>query len=109
MSAERIRAVRKALHMSQTVFAETLGTTRNVIGNYEYGRVEPKKPFMGLICSIHNVNPDWLLNGNGEMFAPSADEGIDEATEMYIRLIPQFRKYSLEQIKDLLRSQNGGK
>ena len=111
MLSKRLREVRTALDLTQTQFGEALGTTRSVIGNYEYGRGKPKKPFLRLICTIYNVNSEWLINGTGEMFNPpfipdEAEE--DEALTLYTRLSPAFRRYALKQIKELLEVQDGG-
>jgi transcriptional regulator with XRE-family HTH domain len=109
--ADRIKTIRKSLHLSQTEFGEALGTTRSVIGNYEYGRVEPKKPFLGLICSVFNVNSDWLNTGAGQMFAPSplpsvANQELHEVMTIFNALSPLFQKYALQQIKGLWELQN---
>ncbi|AME03635.1 helix-turn-helix domain-containing protein [Selenomonas sp. oral taxon 136] len=71
---ERIKAVRKSLtpKMSQTVFAEALGTKRDTIANYEGGRVIPTDTFIQLLCTKFNISEDWLRTGEGEMYK---DEG----------------------------------
>ena len=108
MLTERIRTLRKALKLSQAEFGKILGTTRDVIGNLEYGRSTPKPSFLDLICTIFNVNSDWLLNGTGEMFkpVPQTDEELEEATRIFDKLSPTLRKYALQQIKGLLEVQN---
>lgn len=64
----RIKALRKALKLSQTEFAQKLGMTMQGIQKWEYGTVEIKLSSLNLISETFNVNPDWLLNGTGEMF-----------------------------------------
>ena len=109
MLKDRIKQLRKELKLSQNKFAETLGTSRDVIGNLEYGRSEPKKAFLDLICHIHNVKSEWLINGEGEeMFnpVPPPNEELEEATNVFSKLSPNLQKYALQQIKGLLEVQN---
>jgi len=77
---ERIKELRKEhLKLSQAAFGERLGVNRDVINNIENNRLskpEQKLSLMKLICKEFQVNEDWLLNGNGEMFEelPEDDE-----------------------------------
>lgn len=65
---DRVKAVRKTLRLSQTAFGERLGVGIGVIKNIEYAYVDPKEPFLSLLCEVFDVNPDWLMHGTGEMF-----------------------------------------
>lgn len=65
---ERIKDVRKSASLSQTDFAERLGTTRGVITNLEGGKTTPNEPFINLICREFNVDEHWLRTGEGDMF-----------------------------------------
>lgn len=65
---ERIKLLRKELHLTQQEFAERLGIKRNTIATYEIGRNEPIDAVIKLICGEFNVNEDWLRSGEGEMF-----------------------------------------
>jgi transcriptional regulator with XRE-family HTH domain len=65
---ERIKELRKALDLSQTEFGEALHVSRGVINNIDRNLVEPKPLFLDSIISTFNVNPEWLLDGDGEMF-----------------------------------------
>lgn len=65
---ERIKDVRKSASLSQTDFAEHLGTTRGVITNLEFGKTTPNDPFIKLICREFNVDEHWLRTGDGDMF-----------------------------------------
>lgn len=80
---ERIKTVRKDVGMSQNEFAEHLGVTRSVISNLELNRLakpEQKTSLIKLISREFNVNEDWLLTGEGEMYIVSEqDEKLAEA------------------------------
>ena len=64
---ERIKEIRRSSGLSQTDFAERLGTTRGVITNLEGEKTSPNEPFIKLICREFNVNEGWLRTGEGEM------------------------------------------
>ena len=64
---ERIKEIRRSSGLSQTDFAERLGTTRGVITNLEGEKTSPNEPFIKLICREFNVNDDWLRTVEGEM------------------------------------------
>ena len=105
---ERIKAVRKALNLSQREFGEKMGVGRDVIGNIEYGRVPPKELFLKHLCQQYKVNPHWLETGDGEMFEANPEETakIDEALSISKSLRPEFQEYALEQIKKLSELQD---
>ena len=65
---ERIKALRKKLKMSQDIFAEKLGLTKNYISLIENGNRSLSRQSMKVLCSMFNVNEDWLRNGIGDMF-----------------------------------------
>ncbi len=81
---DRIRKLRKNLDLTQQEFADRLGTKRNTIANYEIGRNEPSNSVFTLICREFNVNPEWLRNGEGDMFnvVLEEDEYFAAATEI---------------------------
>lgn len=82
---DRVKAVRKSLKLSQTAFGERLGVGIGVIKNIEYASVDPKEPFLILLCEVFNVNPDWLMHGTGEMFL-ERDSG-DEIAEFLASIL----------------------
>lgn len=65
---ERVKTLRKELKLTQTEFGEKLGRNVRTIQYYEAGNRQIDSATIKLICSVYNVNPDWLLNGTGEMF-----------------------------------------
>ena len=75
---ERLKELRKALHLTQKVFAERIGAKQNTIATYEMGRNNPSDPVIQSICIAFGVNEDWLRNGVGDMFLPT-DRNADIA------------------------------
>lgn len=106
----RIRAVRKALKLSQKDFGAALGVSRDVIGNIEYGRVPPKEPFVALLCHQCKVNRSWLETGEGEMFANALPKDMaSEAREIFSALRPELQDFALEQMRKLAELQKKDK
>lgn len=70
LTEQRLKELRKALHLTQQDFALRLGISRNNIATYEIGKSRPGDAVMALICKTFNVNETWLRTGEGEMFAP---------------------------------------
>lgn len=67
---ERIKKIRNALGFTQQEFADKIKVKRNTVATYEMGRSVPSDSAIALICSVFNVNEEWLRNGTGEMFQP---------------------------------------
>ena len=50
------------------MLADKIGTSRGVISNIEYGKVEEPQPMViNAICNVLNINKDWLITGIGGM------------------------------------------
>ena len=78
---ERIKAVRKSLvpKVSQTAFAEMLGTTRAAIAPYERGIVTPSDTFIQLL----NISEEWLRTGKEPMHKSDIEAQVDAYTRGY--------------------------
>ena len=70
---DRIKELRRALHLTQQEFADRLGIKRGALANYEVGRNEPIDAVVSLMCREFQVSEQWLRTGEGEMF-PSLSE-----------------------------------
>ncbi len=107
--SNRIKAIRKALKLSQREFGERLGVSRDVISNLEYGRVQPKELFIQHMCQLYGVSRHWLETGQGEMFDDvPPDDKLIEAITIFKSLRPEFQDYALEQIRRLAELQEKG-
>ena len=65
---ERLKILRKSLGLTQTEFGKRIGMTMQGIQKWEKGKSKPQQSTIKALISTFNVNPDWLLNGTGEMF-----------------------------------------
>lgn len=71
-SSERIKHLRKnILDKTQEAFALELGLSRANIANIENDRIALTDRTLKDICERFNVNKEWILSGEGEIFVPS--------------------------------------
>lgn len=84
---DRIKLIRQSLRkkpkVSQTEFAQMLGTTRPAIASYETGKVTPSDTFIQLMCSKFNVNEHWLRTGEGDIFIKNDEAILSQVVEQY--------------------------
>jgi len=67
---QRLKELRYKLGLSQKEFAEKLGIHYMTLSKYESEKYPPSLRFIKKLEEIFNVNPQWLLEGVGEMFLP---------------------------------------
>lgn len=79
----RIRKLRKYLDLTQQEFAGKIGSSQNILANYETGRRNPSNSVINNICKTFNVNEEWLRNGEGEMFLPEAGKELEALAKKY--------------------------
>lgn len=73
--------------MERKEFAEKVGVVEGTLGNYERGERTPDLKFFALIKGHQqNINLNWLITGQGEMYERSNHVS---ASEEFIKL-PQF-------------------
>ena len=66
----RLRAVRKALGLTQQEFAAEVGLKQSTIAMYEIGHGKASERVITTLCKEYDINRNWLLTGEGEMFRP---------------------------------------
>ena len=67
---DRLRAIQDKNEMTKKEFAESLGIPKSTLEGYMYGKRNPNKAFIRLVCDRFSVNEQWLLTGEGSMYAP---------------------------------------
>ncbi len=116
---EKIKAVRKNLGLTLEKFGEKLGVTKVAIFNIEKGNRGLTEQMAIAICRTYNVNYDWLIHDEGEMFSNAPDTVLDELcmqyelddmdkmlAELYIGLSEEYRKEVKAHLKSLIRKYN---
>ena len=88
---DRLKELRKSLKLSQAAFGAKVGVSRDVINNFENGRVDLKDNFIQLICLKFSINETWLRTGEGDMYRKTTSERLDEIAEE-LQLTPNQTK-----------------
>lgn len=79
---ERILHLLKTRGLSSTQFADKVGVQRSSISHVLSGRNKPSLDFITkILLAFPDVNPDWLLMGNGEMIRDTITKITDTDTE----------------------------
>ena len=68
-SGERLKILRKTFGLNQSDFGEKIGLKQAAIGLLENSDRKITERTLMLLEEKYNVNRDWLLTGEGEMFA----------------------------------------
>ena len=115
---ERIKKVRKREDLTQQEFADRLGMKRNSIAQVESGRNTSDQTIIS-ICREFGVNEEWLLTGEGEMFAPKSTNALETlveerglshsayiAIEKFLGLKPELQEGILNYIVDVAAAIN---
>ena len=115
---DRIKTLRKALHLNQSDFGAKVGVKGNTIGNYEIGLRNPSDAVIFSICREFDVNEQWLRTGEGEMFNQSVESTVDRlcaelhASELesgiiraYFRIDPRIREPFIQRMIQEMQSE----
>ena len=86
---ERLKLLRKSLGLTQTEFGEKIGLSLRGIVKWEKGESKPQQSTIKALVSTFNVNPDWLLNGTGEMFLDNASRQQEVSDIISIPYYPE--------------------
>lgn len=109
---ERVKEVRKALGLTLDKFGEKVGVKKQTVSRIENGVNNVTDQMVLSICREFNVNYDFLINGEGEMFDDLPQTVLDELcaqydlddldrtlVEMYIEMPEQVRDYLKQEIR----------
>ncbi|MDR1175807.1 MAG: helix-turn-helix domain-containing protein [Treponema sp.] len=103
---ERIKEIRTRLNISQRDFSQRIFISQTLLGEIELGNRTVTDRTIQLISTEFNLNKDWILTGQGDMFtAPPPDIQLENLIEIYKQLDVVLRNYLLEQSKSLLKLQ----
>lgn len=69
--------------MTQVDFAKSLGVSNPAISKLESGINGLSDRMIKTICSLYNVNENWLRTGEGDIFNAPSNSVIDELKKKY--------------------------
>lgn len=114
--AARVKEIRKSLSMTMEKFGERLGVGKTAISKIENNERSLTDQMAKSICREYNVNYDWLIYGEGEMFSRLPQTVLDELcrqyrlddfdralVEMYISLPENSRNFVKAEIRDMIK------
>ena len=109
---ERVKEIRKALGLTLDKFGEKVGVKKQTVSRIENGVNNVTDQMVLSICREFNVNYDYLMNGEGEMFDDLPQTVLDELcvqynldnldrtlVEMYLEMPDQVRDYLKQEIR----------
>lgn len=101
---ERIKQIRKSKKLSQQEFGKSLNLSQNHICSIEKGTRAVTDRLISDICRVYNVNKDWLLTGNGDMYddplAPFVIE--DEEVKEFVKSFLKMDDFMQDKIKEMV-------
>ncbi len=75
----RLKALRRALKISQKDFAAQIDVSGSYLSEIESGKTRPGYNFIMLISAEFRINPSWLLLEQGDMFLGDPPQSPDSA------------------------------
>lgn len=110
---ERVKLLRKTLKLSGEKFGEKIGVKRSAISQIETGKNNLSDQIIKNICTVYNVNEEWLRTGDGEMFIETKESFLNNISKQYslddldIKIIESYLNlspYGREFIKNYIKS-----
>lgn len=80
---ERVKEIRTVLSLTLEKFGEKLGVGKTAISKIEKNERSLTDQMAKSICREYNVNYDWLMDEDGEMFSDLPQTVLDELCSQY--------------------------
>ena len=113
---ERIKVIRKELDLTLEKFGEKLGVGKTAISKIEKNERNLTDQMAKSICREYNVDYDYLMYGEGDMFTDLPKTIVDElcmqfdlddfdrsVVEMYLDLPAELRQAIKAKVKDMVQ------
>ena len=107
MNGQRLKALRKALKLSQVELGEALKINASAISQMETNRIRPSLDTLYALSKNYDANLHWLITGEGVMFCGKKNQHLDPAkTKLY--QLQQLVNDQLRQITQVQHSMEDG-
>ena len=107
---DRIKELRTALKLTQVQFAENIGVKGGVVSAWEKGSAPLPQGRLLIISDTYGVNSNWIMKGEGEMFASESDApkskrdaALDYVCSILRDLPEERRRDATEFLRELVR------
>lgn len=120
--SDRVKEVRNSKGMSQAEFSKMLGIGQSTLAMMEVSKRKISERHIKTICSICNIEEQWLRTGEGPMYVERESSTLTQVTNLlklddteqkflaaYLNLPPEIKKNLKEtcrQVVDFYSSQN---
>lgn len=110
---DRLKLAMDYLDVTAYKIGKDTPVSRELIGKYLTGNTDPSSTNLAIITDYLNLNTDWLLKGEGEMWKQKPQDensttivsepkvSYDKYTEKYINKLEEDNKYFLKLVEDL--------
>ena len=92
MYKDRIKQIRTKLNLSVAKMAEKILIPARTITGYERGERMPSIEFLANLSTIFNINANWFVSGEGEMFNPKEPRQDEQLEELVARIVEKKMK-----------------
>lgn len=97
---ERVKYLRNELGLNQTEFAEKINIKRSTVAGYENNSRKVIDRAIADIVREYNVNYEWLVYGEGEMFINN-DEDIYNLIDRIMTNDDEYHKFLIKQVASM--------
>ena len=80
----RVQKLRKHLKLSQEEISTQIGVSYRAYSSYERGDRKPSFEFLALVYEKFNVNLNWLIVGEGQMFNPPKYDDVKDDLKLKV-------------------------
>lgn len=84
MYKRNLKKLKAFLRLNTLELSEQLGISYSTLGSYERGQRTPSVDFGLLLINTFNVNINWLLTGQGEMFISTCENTLEKNNNIEI-------------------------
>jgi len=91
---KRLEYIFSDLGVNQTEFSQKTGFGQSYISQILNGsKTNPSSRFFSIVCREYSINPDWLKNGKGEIYAVPGGtaENEDSQQKQNSKIIAKYR------------------
>ena len=109
--SKRLEMIRAYAGLSQLEFAESIGVSRVHYNRMESPDVKmmPSQPLLKHLCEVHNINFNWLMTGDGEMYVKQSKtepESQKNAIEINEPMVNQTIEYVSLKSTEILKKES---
>ena len=107
---DKIKEIRKRLHLTQEEFAQGIGLETSYIGRIEIGIRQPGRKIIEKICSVYSIDPREFFETERKPVIKIKDPLIAELEnlpahdkDIIIKIVKSVKEISTEGKRDLLK------